>query len=247
MPGKPFIIAIFLIIFGLGIYLNRIYAHIYEFNGVDLSKVQINRDYSLEGGRGDKKIKYVSLGDSLTYGVGVKSHNETFPYLIAEGLLDNYQGVEVYNLGVPGARTADLLNHQTGQALSLNPDLVTILIGINDVHNVTNIDDFEKDLKEVVQKLKTNKNLKIVVINIPYLGSNDLIKFPFDIYFHNKISNFNRAIYKVAESEKATYIDLFNALSSEPIQEKSYYSEDGFHPNTEGYKIWGGILKEKVR
>ena len=146
------------------------------------------------------------------------------------------------NLGIPGVKVADVLKYEVPQAVTLMQDFVKILIGINDVHNVTSLDRFQADYTQMIDLLKNNGNPRIYIIDIPYLGSHDLIKFPFDIYFHSRISGFNQAIKQVALKEEVALIELNQGLAQLPIVDSVYYSPDGFHPTTEGYKTWGQII-----
>jgi lysophospholipase L1-like esterase len=245
MHLKSLILGIVIVVLGFGVYLNRSYASIYKFNNLDLSKVPITRNYLLENGPGEKRIRYVALGDSLTYGVGTTDYEKTYVYYFAQNELKRNLSVEVNNLGIPGAKVADVLRYQVPQAINLKPDLVTILVGINDVHNVTSVDSFQSDYSEIIRQLKANGNPTIVIINIPYLGSRELIMYPFNFYFHYKIGNFNKSIKKVSEKDNVFYIDLYKALSGRPIVDPVYYSLDGFHPNENGYKIWGEIINNR--
>lgn len=75
--------------------------------------------------------RFVALGDSLTEGVGdpVEGGLRGWAALLTEGL---GPGVRFTNLAVSGARTRDVLERQTPVALSLRPDVVSVVVGVND-------------------------------------------------------------------------------------------------------------------
>ena len=72
---------------------------------------------------------YIAIGNSITHGMGINSYSTrlTYPYILADSL-----GYELYNWGIGGSKIYDgvLSNFSTG----LEPDLVSILWGYNDVH-----------------------------------------------------------------------------------------------------------------
>ncbi len=80
--------------------------------------------------------RYVAIGDSQTEGlwdgddtVGLRG----FADRLAEIVDTHYPGLTYANLAVRGRRIRDLLDDQLPQALAMDPDLVTVCIGMNDV------------------------------------------------------------------------------------------------------------------
>ncbi|GGZ09064.1 SGNH/GDSL hydrolase family protein [Streptomyces poonensis] len=75
--------------------------------------------------------RFVALGDSLTEGVGDPVGNgwRGWAALLAEGL---GPGAEFTNLAVSGAQTRDVLERQTPVGLALRPDVVSVVVGVND-------------------------------------------------------------------------------------------------------------------
>ncbi|MFE5210812.1 SGNH/GDSL hydrolase family protein [Streptomyces sp. NPDC056600] len=75
--------------------------------------------------------RFVALGDSLTEGVGdpVGKGRRGWAALLAQGLGEQ---AEFTNLAVSGALTRDVAERQLPAALALRPDLVSVLVGVND-------------------------------------------------------------------------------------------------------------------
>lgn len=100
--------------------------------------------HNLLGYRGDEIIlpkpdgvyRIVTLGGSTTYGVGVKSYKESYPYLLQKELHEKYHlsHVEVVNAGVGGYTSFENLINFQFRVLDLNPDIVYLYFGTNDVH-----------------------------------------------------------------------------------------------------------------
>ena len=224
-------------------YLNRSYAYIYNHIAkMHLTSPYQQQTYSLKSQQPNvKTIKYVALGDSLTAGVGSLDYQKTFPYLLAQNLAQK-NNVDLINLAVPGAKTQDLIDSQINQAIKLQPDYITLLIGINDIHGLISAKKFETNFSEIINQLAEKTKAKIIVINLPYLGGKNLIFPPYDYYFKQKTEQFNKIIKTQAENKSVCQIDLFsqtNDLFSKNIQ---LYSTDFFHPSAKGYQLWANII-----
>ncbi|MBL3666060.1 SGNH/GDSL hydrolase family protein [Streptomyces sp. M2CJ-2] len=79
-----------------------------------------------------RPVRFVALGDSLTEGVGDRAGDgwRGWAALLAESLGE--QPVRFTNLAKSGAQTRDVLEGQLPGALALRPDLVSVVVGVND-------------------------------------------------------------------------------------------------------------------
>jgi len=93
-----------------------------------------NNEFSLEKPSGVYRI--VALGGSSTYDVRIEDNEATFTAQLEKLLKEEYgyQNVEVINAGVPGYNSWEILINLEFRVLDLNPDLVIIYEGTNDVH-----------------------------------------------------------------------------------------------------------------
>lgn len=241
---RKFLTISILIILALVVYLNRSYAHIFDYDkDRQIVSMNIQRNYSIKGSGKEAAIKYIALGDSLTYGFGASDYKGTFPYLLAEKLAQKHELVEVHNLGVSGAVIGELAETQLPQALKEKPDFVTVMIGTNDVHDFEKLQEFKKSLVYIIDSLQTGTNAKILLINIPYLGTKDLILPPYDTVMDLRIRDFNRVIEQTAEEKQIKYFDLYSASNASFKQNPDkYYSIDKFHPSDAGYILWGNLI-----
>lgn len=228
-----------LILIVLAIYLNRAYARFYDYIGSHPQKHPILSSYHSENSS-TKKVIYAALGDSLTAGVGTSDVIETYPYLIATKI-KNRQNVEVYNLAHPGDQTSQVLKNQLAVAISKNPDLITILVGINDLHNLTLEADFKKNYQTILSEFKNKTNSEVVLIGLPYLGSNKILLFPWNIILDNKTKQFNEIIETLALENNLAYIDLYQTKNTFEA-DNGLYSGDLFHPSDKGYNLWAEVI-----
>ena len=99
-----------------------------SYSMVEFLKLEIVNGFSLNPITKEKPI-YVAIGNSITHGLGIDSFSTrlTYPHVVADSL-----GYELYNWGIGGSKIYDgvLDNFSTG----LQPDLITVLWGYNDVH-----------------------------------------------------------------------------------------------------------------
>ena len=98
-----------------------------------------------------------------------------YPKLVAERLCD--PNWDVVNRGVSGNRVRDLVNRWKEDCLVLRPDVLTILIGINncwrkyDSNDETPIADFERDYVFLLDQVRANTEAKIILMEpfvLPY-------------------------------------------------------------------------------
>lgn len=182
-------------------------------------------------------IKYLALGDSLTAGVGVSDYKNSFPYLIAKKL----NNAELINLARSGDTSSDVLIYQIPKVLLQKPDLITLLIGTNDIHNLVTLEKFESNLTQTVQALK-HTNAKIYLLSVPYLGSNKTILPPYNLILNLRTKQFNDEIKKVSADFGVNYIDLYSLKKP-----ADFYSADQFHPAAAGYSIWASYIESRLQ
>ncbi len=229
----------------LGLYLWFAYARIYNIIGdANLTSPYIESRIVLQNATGAGKVKYVVVGDSLGAGVGAGTVEETYPYVYAKKLLKNHQEVNVVNLARPGDTTNDVIKNQLGEAVAEAPDYVTVLIGINDIHNHVSADQFEKNYHHILTTLLSDTRAAILVINLPYMASEKLVYPPYTLLLDLRTREFNVIIKAlvVASGERVKYVDLYSGVKDVSKTDSAYYSSDYFHPSGKGYGYWSQII-----
>jgi lysophospholipase L1-like esterase len=191
------------------------------------------------------EIVYAALGDSLTAGIGALSYEKSFPYLVAKRLAGNDVKVTHLNFSYPGARTSDLVRDFLPGVITSQPDVVTILIGINDIHNNDGRQEFRRHYEDILNQLTDKTEAKINVISIPLLGSEDSLWSGYRHYYYSKSLIFNDVIRELADKYQVNYIDLTNPTKQYSLQ-PGYYAVDGFHPADLGYQYWSQIIYDNL-
>jgi acyl-CoA thioesterase-1 len=180
------------------------------------------------------RIIYLAIGASDAAGVGATPLTRGYVFRIADELDQRVDQVFLAPLAIPGADT-----EQLDAALELfleseiEPKLVTVWTGANDVIRGEDADDFEGELEDMFERLRDRTDGVIVAASIPDLT--ELPRFredPDDDVTRERIEEFNEAIAAQAEDYDVLVVDLY----AEPVEDDLVSDEDGFHPNDEGHR-----------
>lgn len=202
-------------------------------------------------------LQIISLGDSLTRGVG---DNEGLGYIgrLRSSLETDYkQKVALNNLAVSGARTPELIKQlsDNGVRYSISrANVIMITIGGNDVFpgwqtiGETDLTQFRPDVATFQENVKKIiKEIREINPNSPiyWLGLYD----PFEDVPELKgsgsvVVDWNNALIKSTIDSKGVYIvptyDLFQGRT------KDLLFSDHFHPNNKGYTLMANRLLQDV-
>lgn len=188
-----------------------------------------------------KKSTILFLGDCITgANRNLEDPNDVGYGFVARinDAIKNYR-IKVINRGVDESRTIDLLNRYEDDVKSVNPDVVTIYIGMNDVwHHYskdleTSNEEFEYNFKTLLDKIKNDLNIPIIIIE-PFIIdiTPELTKMREELWQKVDI------IRKLARQYASEYIALDGSFASACIKhEPTFYSIDGVHPTDEGHKF----------
>lgn len=192
-------------------------------------------------------LRYVVLGDSLTAGVGTDKFEEAYPFLVAD-LLASSSGAKILieNFSYPGARTENLINDLLEPAIATRPDIVTVLIGVNDVHGLIGVSEFRRNYDLILQRLVRETEAKIYAISFPRIGSDSLLPFPYGLYFSWKTKTYNAIIKELAEKYKVGFVDLATSTDTLLKKDGPHYTVDKFHPSAIGYQPWAQVIYDGI-
>src|SRR5688572_13796047 len=141
-------------------------------------------------------IIYVALGDSTGSGVGAR--NGGYVARLFKRIEERRPGSQLSNLCVSGATTADVVRGQLERAVALNPDLVTVGIGINDIGHGLTLEQFSKNYEEILSTLKEKTHAQIVVTNIPDISTAPRIPGPMRSEYQRQIVQFSERLGEIA-------------------------------------------------
>jgi lysophospholipase L1-like esterase len=230
------------------IYLVVVYPSIYYRIGQgNLPFLDVKPMYKFNENLSSEKIIYVAMGDSLTYGAGVDNFSDAYPYLIAKKIAGENQSVTLFPLAFPGYKSTDLTGNLLSSAIAAKPNIVTIMIGVNDIHSQVSLSDFEQNYQLIINDLKTKTTAKIYLISLPFIGDSSLMPPPYQQYFISKTTEFNESIKKLAEKNQIEFIDITSDTIETFKKPGDHYSKDHFHPSALGYKLFEQSIYEHLR
>jgi lysophospholipase L1-like esterase len=180
-----------------------------------------------------ESIRYVALGDSYTIGTGLADVAQNFPSLLASRLREE-SGMEValLNLGVNGYTTADLIREELPVARGLRPELVSILIGANDVVQGSGDAAYRTHLAEIYETVEHFglAAKRVLVVSIPdFAALPGAAPFGAPSDLGARIGAFNRIAQSEAASRGFAYVDI-TAISREDKKRDDWLAPDGLHP-----------------
>ena len=193
-----------------------------------------------------KRIKLIFQGDSITdAGRDKRNYHELgngYPKYAAEIIAEENKNIEFefINFGISGNRTSELFDRLYTDGIAFEPDIISILIGINDIWHrygpariATTDAQIALNYREILKRLKRETHAKIVMLS-PYVlddASKDNMKKDLEAVLP--------IIRDLADEYADVYIPL-DELFDEAIKTQPYamfYSNDGVHPNDNGAKF----------
>ncbi|MFF9110617.1 SGNH/GDSL hydrolase family protein [Streptomyces sp. NPDC014776] len=179
-----------------------------------------------------RPVRFVALGDSLTEGVGdpVEGGRRGWAALLAPSLAES---VDFTNLAVSGAQTRDVLEKQLPAALALRPDLVSVVIGVNDTLRCT------FDLHAVAARLDTvygdltGQGAAVLTACLPDPGA--MLGLPGPLA--RPLARRQRAVNDVVHALSERYGTLhLHAATGAWITDRAMWSADRLHPGERGHR-----------
>ncbi len=154
--------------------------------------------------------------------------------------------VAVYNRGVNGDTTEDVLKRFLTEADSLEPTQIIFAIGINDTKyldgetkNKVPLEKFQANMRLLIQQAQVYTNNVVIVgltavdESVPRYGGTRFVNRDIQIYCDN--------LKHIAEEKNLQFIDVFNVLQPESDL------FDGVHPNASGYEKLFRAITQKLK
>lgn len=215
-------------------FLRKIYLYLYKFFTATFTPEK-------------KQFVYVALGDSSVEGLGATTPDRTYPAIIFTAIKNAYKNAVFYNLGRTDSDAADLIIEQLDKAIELAPDLVTISIGTNDIRHRKGIITFERELNQILSRLKNETVAEVVINTIPDLSQAPAVRRVVKPLSRVLVKRFNTRIIRQAEKHHVVLVDLFEMTSMYAKSHPEMLSEDGFHPSDFGYALWANSVIHHIQ
>jgi lysophospholipase L1-like esterase len=192
-------------------------------------------------------LRYVALGDSYTIGTSVKP-GEPWPDQLVAALADPSPALElVANLGVNGASSGDLIRDQLPALVTLAPQVVSALIGVNDVVQGVPADTYAANVERILDAVLAHLPAdRVVTVAIPdYTVTPSGADYGEPRRRHDGIVANNSIMAGVSRTRGIAFVDIFD-LSLRAAQDRSLVAVDGLHPSGRQYRLWVGRIAPVV-
>ncbi len=189
---------------------------------------------------------YVALGDSFT--AGLEPGAERWPDALARALGED---VRYENLAEVGATSEQVEREQIPRAIELQPRLITLICGANDVLESTRPDpgEYAIRLSRMFSRLRQAlPEAEILTATYP-----DISRF-LDLRPRSRervekgLQRFNAACRMVAGRHGVPLLEGFDHPAAE---ERATFADDGFHPSEEGHRRAAAemvdVLRQRLR
>jgi lysophospholipase L1-like esterase len=195
-------------------------------------------------------LRYLALGDSYTIGTGASGEAHNYPSILAARLTKTVgRKVEVTNPAVNGFTTRDLIDNELGYIATLKPDLVSLLIGVNDLVQGRTPEQYREALVKIdddVAALGLGAG-RVVAISIPnWSVTPAAATFGDPDQLRGLTETFNRIALREAEARGFTWVDITSA-STAGSGTKGWISSDQLHPGDAQYAAWAEVIWGSVR
>lgn len=178
----------------------------------------------------EKRI--VFFGDSII--AGWKLHDSEF-----------FANKKHINRGINGQTTSQMLLRFRPDVIELKPKMVIILAGTNDIAGNTGPTTLETILGNLISMCELARANSIKPVLCSILPAFD---YPWRKAMQpaEKIETLNTMILQHAITNDIEYVDYYSAMADEQKGLKSIYTQDGVHPNKDGYLIMKSITKSSI-
>lgn len=201
-------------------------------------------------------MKIVFFGDSITdmsrvrnSDGKVESYGDGYVFFVAGKLLsENPQKYEIINRGVSGNRVVDLYARIKGDVWNQQPDVLSILIGVNDVWhelgenpNGVDLTRWEKVYRMLIEDTQEKlPNTKIMILE-PFVLHGRATDFNDKYEDFQQVKGYAAKAKELAKEYGLTFVPLQEKFDE--VAEKygaQYYLYDGVHPDVAGAALIAG-------
>lgn len=162
-------------------------------------------------------------------------------------LAHNDKELKIYNRGISGNKIPDLEKRWVQDAVDLKPDILSILIGVNDLWHTfafgnkykATVEDYEKGFRDLIVRSQKEIPGVTIVICEPFTTrtSNDF----------KPLAKYAAVSKKLAEEFKLPFVP-FQSIFDEAIKAAppEFWLWDGIHPSAAGHAIMAETWREVV-
>lgn len=188
-------------------------------------------------------LKIVCIGDSLTYGYGVRRSQ------VWTKLIEDKYGIEVFNKGINGDSTGGMLARFYRDVVEHRPSYVIIMGGANDLVMEVPLNIIKSNISTMVHQARGNRIVPILGIQPSTeaeMAKKDWCNLTDFNRFNKELGKLREWIIEFSEIFDVKFIDFYGKINEE-IREnnrKEIYL-DGLHFTSKGNELMFSIVDAK--
>ncbi|MEJ3405815.1 SGNH/GDSL hydrolase family protein [Rathayibacter sp. YIM 133350] len=196
--------------------------------------IPVNSKYWRDQSAKHGELLYVAIGDSAAQGIGASRPAHSYVGFIARRIRSRIsKPLRVTNLGISGATVRIAIDSELPRLAKLNPDIVTVCIGANDIA-AWDADRFGREIRRVLAAVPSHA----IVADLP------------SFYFlpgEKKVLEANRILRAAAAEFGLEVVPLHERTKRQGLWGvTTQFAGDLFHPNDRGYRIWADAFTPAV-
>jgi lysophospholipase L1-like esterase len=179
--------------------------------------------------------RVVFLGDSITDYWKLSDYFPARPYI---------------NRGIDGQTTPEMLVRFRQDVIALQPKVVVVLAGTNDIAGVTgptSNEDIEANYASLAELARAHHIGVVFASVLPVHNYTRDAEESFALRPRDRILALNKWLKDYCAKNRFVYLDYFGALVDERGMLKRSLADDGLHPNDAGYQIMAPLAEKAIQ
>jgi lysophospholipase L1-like esterase len=201
-----------------------------------------------------KDSKVLFIGDSITdvrfnsrKRFSIKGKN-IYALQLKKRMKKHSNHIRVEIKGIASNRTYHLYDRLTNDCINLKPDVIVMLIGVNDAWENYVPDQYppllrpmEPHIREIYRRLKAELPDAQILYLMPFMIDAVEEKLP----FHKTLDEFRNILKDIATENGASVIDMQTVFNeAQKTVEPKKLAVDGIHPTNLGHKVMADAIEE---
>jgi len=184
-------------------------------------------------------LRYLALGDSYTIGTGASDESRSWPAIVAARL-----PAELTCPAVNGYTTEDLIRDELPLVEVVNPDLITVLIGVNDLVQGRSLDEYRHSLATIYDAIEDRPVVAVSTPTWSYVPA--AAGFGGAEHVERLTGEFNEVARGQATARGFAWVDL-GPVSTSRVGTPGWIASDQLHPGDAQYAAWAEVIWPAVR
>ncbi|WCT11306.1 SGNH/GDSL hydrolase family protein [Mucilaginibacter jinjuensis] len=208
-------------------------------------------------------LVFLFQGDSITDGNRGRDQND-LNHTMGHGYASNiaarigadfaHNDFHFYNRGISGNTVANLKARWQTDALDIKPDVLSILVGVNDTNAYIRdiapgdpLTQFETDYRSILTQSRQQNPDLLIVLGLPFVYPGSRTNEHFDLW-KNSVNQRKEIVLKLAAEFNAVVVD-YPVMFDKVIKDTSvnYWIWDGVHPTVPAHELMAREWIKQVR